>query len=290
MNLEKVAGTTYGPVARHVSAERVAEFVAVTGDDPDRWEGHAPPGFAAALLFAVAPRFLADPRVIPFTGVLVHVEQTFSWYGPLTIGLPVSVTGRVERVRRRGDRYFVTFTADVVTDDDEKVVEAVATFLMGEAVELSAVPEIAEPAVGDRGTNDGSVPVVVPAPGTTLGPVARSASRLDLVRYAAATGDFNPIHFDHDAARAAGLPGIVVHGLLMAAWALQVAAGISGMIDPLTTARIRFRHPLPVGRPAAVAGSVGAVAADGGEAEVSLVVSAGNEQLVTAACTVRVEE
>ena len=36
----------------------------------------------------------------------------------------------------------------------------------------------------------------------------------DLIRYAAASGDFNPIHYDRQTAIAAGLPGVVVHGML----------------------------------------------------------------------------
>lgn len=290
MNLEKVAGTTYGPVALHISAEKVAEFIAATDDEPDRWEGHAPPGYAAALLFVVAPLFLTDPRVEPYTGVLVHIDQTFTWHGPLTVGLPVSVTGRVDRVRERGGRYFVTFTADVVTDDDEKVIEAEAVFLMGEAAALPFVEEHQEAAVATRGPNDPRIPQSLPVSGAQLGPVSRSASRLDLVRYAAASGDFNPVHFDHEAARAAGLPGIVVHGLLMAAWALQVATSVSGMIDPLATARIRFRNPLLAGGPAQVSGVVGDVDVDDGKAQVSLVVGAGVDQFVTAGCVVRIEE
>jgi len=36
----------------------------------------------------------------------------------------------------------------------------------------------------------------------------------DLIRYAAASGDFNPIHYDRCTAESYGLPGIVVHGML----------------------------------------------------------------------------
>jgi len=290
MNLEKVAGASYGPVTLHISAEKVAEFIAATGDEPGRWEAHAPPGYAAALLFVVAPLFLTDPRVEPYTGVLIHVDQTFTWHGPLTVGLPVSVTGRVDQVRERSGRYFVTFTADVVTDGDEKVIEAEATFLMGEAIGLPPAAEHPEAPVTSRGQNDPPLAPSLPAPGSRLGPVARSASRLDLIRYAAASGDFNPVHFDHEAARAAGLPGIVVHGLLMTAWAMQMATSLSGTIDPIASARIRFRNPLLAGGAAQVTGTVVEVDPDANQARVSLVVAADAEQLVTASCVVRVEE
>lgn len=39
-------------------------------------------------------------------------------------------------------------------------------------------------------------------------------SRLDLIRYAGASGDYNPIHTIDESARSAGLPGIIQHGML----------------------------------------------------------------------------
>lgn len=47
----------------------------------------------------------------------------------------------------------------------------------------------------------------------TLPPV----SRLQLIKYAGASGDFNPIHTIDEAAKAAGLPGVIAHGMLTAA-------------------------------------------------------------------------
>ena len=76
----------------------------------------------------------------------------------------------------------------------------------------------------ERGINEIPVEQPLPAVGSPLPPLAKSASRGDLLRYAAATGDWNPIHWDHEAAVSAGLPGIVAHGLLMAAWVVQAAA------------------------------------------------------------------
>ncbi len=39
-------------------------------------------------------------------------------------------------------------------------------------------------------------------------------SRTQLVKYAGASGDFNPIHYDDEAARAGGLEGVIAHGML----------------------------------------------------------------------------
>ncbi|NIP92489.1 MAG: hypothetical protein GWO24_03050, partial [Akkermansiaceae bacterium] len=63
----------------------------------------------------------------------------------------------------------------------------------------------------------------LPETGSEIAPLLKSASRADLVRYAGITRDFNPIHWDHEAAVEAGLPGVIVHGLLMASWVTQAA-------------------------------------------------------------------
>lgn len=54
-----------------------------------------------------------------------------------------------------------------------------------------------------------------------VGPVTTG----DLVRYAGASGDFNPIHYDHHAARDAGLDGVIAHGLYVMAVAGRVFDG-----------------------------------------------------------------
>jgi acyl dehydratase len=45
-----------------------------------------------------------------------------------------------------------------------------------------------------------------------VGPITRT----DIVRYAGASGDFNPIHHDEPFAQAAGLPTVMAHGMLSA--------------------------------------------------------------------------
>ncbi len=286
MSLDEVAGATYGPYPLRISPEKVAEYVAATGDEPDRWIDHAPPSYAGALLFVAAPHFLEDPRVRPYTGILVHVDQSFTWHAPLSIGAEIGVTGRVDQVRERSGRFFVSFSATVDTTGDERLLDAAATFLMGEGGASDAVAGDSEPTVWRRELNE--VPSPQPWPGVNPLPgLTKSASRLDLVKYAAASGDYNPIHFDHDSARAAGLPGTVVHGLLMAAWAMQAAGAVSGRPDPLAHAKLRFRNPLRPSVQAVVSGMVGDIAPDSADAQVKLKVSSPEHDLVTGTCVVR---
>lgn len=50
--------------------------------------------------------------------------------------------------------------------------------------------------------------------GETFDPIAYPLTRADLVAYAEASGDPNPIHQDEDVARSVGLPGVIAHGML----------------------------------------------------------------------------
>ena len=284
MTLEALAGSAVGPAALVAEATLVAQFAAATGDDPARWEGHAPPGFAAAALFSVAPAFLADPRVAPYCRSLLHAEQAFTWQRPLAVGEVLEVRGRVGTVRSRGDLHFVSFEV-AASGAGGTWMQGVSGFLLSaEAAGVS--PEETEPPLEERAPCDAAGPVPLPPAGEAVPPLRRSVSRAELRRYAAATGDANPIHQDHDAARAAGLPGVVAHGLLLAAWFFQAAARFRSGPDPLRSARVRFRRPL---RPAALAVVVGRVSGRGEagtDLELALEVPGGGPPLATA--TVRV--
>jgi len=58
----------------------------------------------------------------------------------------------------------------------------------------------------------------------TLETQAFTVTRADLVRYAAASGDHNPIHQDDDVARSVGLPGVIAHGMYTMALAARAVA------------------------------------------------------------------
>jgi acyl dehydratase len=75
-----------------------------------------------------------------------------------------------------------------------------------------------------------------------FGPITRT----DLVRYAGASGDFNPLHHDPDFARAAGLPDVIAHGMYSAG---LVASAVERRYGPGCMARyaVRFRAPVRVG-------------------------------------------
>jgi len=276
--LQDLVGRAYGPFEVPVSADRVSSFVSATRDAPTRWVDAAPPMFANAALFAAAPAFLDDPVAEPFTLSLIHSEQRFAWSRRLAVGETLQVTGTMAGVRQRGSLNLVTFELVAIADEGPWL-EGTSVFVMSEEA-AGEGEDAGEPSVSDRPVQaDASARFDLPEEGEAIEPYVCGASRKDLVQYAAATGDWNPIHWDHEAARAAGLPGTIVHGLLMAAWMGIAAARYAPGEDPLREARIRFRNPLRPSRPARVVGSVAGRDPDGADLDLSL--ESGGEKLVT---------
>jgi acyl dehydratase len=75
---------------------------------------------------------------------------------------------------------------------------------------------------------------------------ARPITRADLIRYAGASEDFNPIHWSDRAARAVGLPGVIAHGMLTMARTLAVLTDWLGDPGRLVACETRFARPLVV--------------------------------------------
>ena len=65
-------------------------------------------------------------------------------------------------------------------------------------------------------------------PGTELEPKQYYATRLDLVRYAGASGDFNVIHWNERLAKSVGLPDVIAHGMFTMAQAGRYVTELAG--------------------------------------------------------------
>jgi len=126
--------------------------------------------------------------------------------------------------------------------------------------------------------------------GEVIGPLAVPVRRADLVRYAGASGDFNPIHWNQRVAQAVGLPDVIAHGMLTMALAGRLVTSWAGDPGVLTCYGVRFSRPVVVpddedGAELEITGRVKAVRADG-TVEVALTVRSGGTSVLGKATAV----
>ena len=99
--------------------------------------------------------------------------------------------------------------------------------------------------------------------GQEIGSEVFTFTRDSLVRYAGASGDFNPIHYRDDFAKSVGLEGVLAHGMLTMGAAVQVAVNWVGDAGKVIDYGVRFTKPVFVdanqGSLVTVVGKVGAI-------------------------------
>ncbi|MBH0024948.1 MaoC/PaaZ C-terminal domain-containing protein [Salinibacterium sp. SWN248] len=107
-------------------------------------------------------------------------------------------------------------------------------------------------------------------------------TRFSLVRYAGASGDFNPIHYRDDVAASVGLPGVLAHGMLTMGLAVQPVIDWMGDRGELVEYGVRFTRPVVVdgngGVVVTVSAKVGAIEDD--VTRIDLTVSAANQTVL----------
>jgi acyl dehydratase len=105
-----------------------------------------------------------------------------------------------------------------------------------------------------------------------------------LVRYAGASGDFNPIHYRDDVAASVGLPGVLAHGMLTMGLAVQPVAEWLGDRGWVTSYGVRFTRPVVVdpehGATVGVVAKVGTQDADGRPLRIDLTVTAADQTVL----------
>ena len=110
--------------------------------------------------------------------------------------------------------------------------------------------------------------------GQVIGSAEFLLTRDSLVRYAGASGDFNPIHYRDDIAQAVGLPGVLAHGMLTMGVAVQLVADWVGDSGRITDYGVRFTKPVLVdandGAVLVVTGKVAEINAESNEVRIDL--------------------
>ena len=128
--------------------------------------------------------------------------------------------------------------------------------------------------------------------GTELPAQVFHVTRADLVRYAGASGDFNPIHWSERIATSVGLPGVIAHGMYTLALAGNAVVEWAGGPDRVLSFGARFTKPVVVpdddtGTVVTVAGTVKSV--EDGVATIDLTVTNADQKVLgMSKATVRV--
>ncbi|HEY9323740.1 MAG TPA: MaoC family dehydratase [Agromyces sp.] len=131
----------------------------------------------------------------------------------------------------------------------------------------------------------------MPAPdfaSLTVGDVVAERSfpltRDSLVRYAGASGDFNPIHYRDDVAAEVGLPGVLAHGMLTMGLAVQPVVDWVGDPGRIADYQVRFTRPVVVdpqsGATVTVAAKVGQLDEAATVARIDLTVKLGDDTVL----------
>jgi acyl dehydratase len=109
-------------------------------------------------------------------------------------------------------------------------------------------------------------------------------SRDSLVRYAGASGDFNPIHYRDDIATSVGLPGVIAHGMLTMGLAVQPVVDWAGDPGRVEDYQVRFTRPVVVdpteGATVTISAKVGQLDAEARVARIDLTTTFGGDTVL----------
>jgi acyl dehydratase len=227
-----LAGKKYTESTYTVTAEAIERYARATNDDNDRYFHDvvvASPVFVVVPAFASFMEAATDPELGADMLRLVHSAEEHIVHQPLRPGDALTVTPILESVDtgENGDSF--TVAATEVNQHDELVAVVRGTMFI-------------------RGTG-GRRAAAGPATSTPGATVYEETTKVDddqTYRYADASGDHNPIHVDPDTARAAGLPGIILHGMCTMAMATKAAVNGPAAGDPTRITRVAVRFSRPV--------------------------------------------
>ena len=135
------------------------------------------------------------------------------------------------------------------------------------------------------------MPAPAPAPdfdSLTVGDIVAERtvdlSRGSLVRYAGASGDFNPIHYRDDVATSVGLPGVIAHGMLTMGLAVQPVVDWAGDPGRVEDYQVRFTRPVVVdpteGATVTISAKVGQLDAEARVARIDLTTTFGGDTVL----------
>jgi acyl dehydratase len=212
-----------------IDADAVADYAHVCGFQVG---GVVPPTYPHMLAFPLQMRLMTDREFpLPAPG-MVHLRNVITQARPPAVGELLRVAVHAERLAAHPKGAQVDLVTAVVDEDGTEIWGSRSTYF----VRGAPAPEGADSADG--------APAAPPEPDPHVGRLPHAIWTVpgDIGRrYAAVSGDVNPIHVNGLAAKAFGMPGVIAHGMWTKARALAALAGRHG---PAFTVDVVFRAPV----------------------------------------------
>lgn len=221
-----------------------------------------PPSFVRTFDYGAVPGL----EVLPPRG-RVHANQEYIFYRPLYVGDIVYCQSKLadlyEKTGKSGKMLFMVTELSVYDEKGEPYARAYSTSMFKE--EVLAKPEFMQPLTQVLWNPD--VTPIDPAAisvGDKLGPIEFPAvTNTGLARYGGASGDFNPLHFETEGAKAAGLNGVIQHGMLTLALTGNAVDRLLAGKGRMTNFNVRFSAMVSMGDVLTFNAEVTAVAPEG---------------------------
>ena len=232
-------GRAYPETRYRVTAEATEAYARATNEANPRFfagaaDVIAPPVFPVVYHPRALGQAIGDPELgIDFKRAL-HGEQDMRFLAPIRPGDEITSTGRIAAIDDRGTGE--TITLELESRNQEGVPVESTRFTLFVRGPSGGGGGSRERAKETRGRSRAS-------------PSRRIAQTLDAdqtFRYADASGDRTKIHLDAEAAKRAGLPGIIGHGLCTMAFVSRALIDALADGDPTRLARMSLRFAQPV--------------------------------------------
>ena len=232
-------GKCYPPVTTEVSREAIEKYARAYNDDnPAFFDVKRPGGIVAPPLFGVVVTW---PSLVQAVGDselqvdllrLLHGEQEMEFFNPIRPGDKITSNAKIASIQTKPSGETLAIELEASGHNREPKVRVI----FGAFIRTG----------GSRKTGDNEQDMAKAERGAALVTVSQQIDADQTFRYAAASGDHNPIHVDETVAKMAGLRGIIVHGLCTMAFTSKVMIDKLCGGDPTRLKRLRVRFVRPV--------------------------------------------
>ncbi len=247
-------GKEFSPIVYEVTEEAIHKYAWAIGArnltyfnyngalSPEGPLGMAPPSFAVVYELPLLEEIWTDEglhggreQAARNVLMLVHGEQEMHFYKPIRPGDRITAVAKIKSIEDKGSGELIVFNVASRDQNGVKVVDSDwGIFIRGIGS-------------GQKPKSDGKKEPVALGGESPL--AFRRIIRVSediTYRYAEASNDRNPIHIDEKVAKAAGLKGIIVHGLCTMSMAMRAIIECYADSNPALLSRINVRFSSPV--------------------------------------------